>query len=60
MKCAFCGADTTFLAHSPHLCLSCGDAVLEYDPEQVFEMAKRYAECVAKYKELAKLHGASS
>ena len=49
-RCAFCGADTTFLAHSPHLCLRCGDAVQDYTPEQALDMAKRFAECVTTYR----------
>lgn len=51
--CVFCGADTSFLAHSPYLCLACGDKVTQYEPEQVLDLAKRFAECVARYRELA-------
>jgi hypothetical protein len=53
--CSFCGEDTSFLAHSPHLCLRCGDAAMQYSPEQVLDTMKRFAEVVAKFRELYKV-----
>jgi hypothetical protein len=49
--CAFCGGSTTFMCYTPYLCVPCGDKVQEYQPAQVMDMAERFAECVARYKD---------
>ena len=46
LRCAFCGAGTDFINHSEHLCLSCGDMVMQYQPEQIVEMAKSFGKCL--------------
>lgn len=56
-RCSFCGCDTDFLAHSEHLCLSCGDTVMGYTPEQTLDMAKSFAKCVNRYLALSKPAG---
>jgi hypothetical protein len=52
MSCSFCGGDTSFLAHSPRLCLPCGDSIQAYDAKQVLELALRAADCGAAYRDL--------
>ncbi len=49
MNCFMCNGDTSFIAHAPDVCLTCGDKM--QDPVYAIEVARRYHKACVQLKE---------